>query len=85
MDKQDNETNQFSFDSTQLGKEFNQSEENHLSKLYSNLKDDQAEDFRIKSMQLLGWSNRDFINKLSGFAEVTESEIMVINLISENL
>jgi hypothetical protein len=76
-------------DSTQIGlNEFelrHQEQNNFLRQLYQSIPDEKANDFRDKTMQLLGWTNRDFINKLSGFSAVTESEKLVINIIAENL
>lgn len=80
-----NKNNDFHFDSTLIGLENDKLKSNLFKEVYLKLDESKSDDFRIKCIQLLGWSNRDFVNKLSGFAEVTESEIMVINLIAENL
>jgi DNA-binding MarR family transcriptional regulator len=76
-------------DITQIGKNdfeaLHNEQNNFLRQLYNAIPDEKADDFRDKTIQLLGWTNRDFINKLSGFSMVTESEKLVINLIAENL
>jgi hypothetical protein len=80
-----NKNNDLHFDSTLMGLENDKLKCNLFKEVYLKLEESKSDDFRIKCIQLLGWSNRDFINKLSGFSEVTESEVMVINLIAENL
>jgi hypothetical protein len=85
MDFGKKEFEKYMMDTIQVGIGNSNPENNYLRELYKSIPENKAEEFRLKSIQLLGWTNRDFINKLSGFSMVSESEKFVINIISENL